>query len=145
MNKRIYIILILLVGITLILQSCRSNTILKKPENLIPKDQMVDLLTDMYLASGAENVKNLNLQRKINYYTIVFEKYQIDSTQFKESNYYYTSRIDDYDEILEKVQVRIDNLSDKYETERRVTDSIKRFERDSIRTLNKAPKINQEK
>ena len=83
-----------------LLTNCTSNTIISKPKNLIPKDKMVDVITDMLLASGGENIKNIQLQRKVNYFPLVYEKYQIDSTQFKESNFYYVSRIDDYEDII---------------------------------------------
>ena len=76
-------------SLSLLLINCTSNTIIKKPDNLIPKNQMVDVLTDMFLASGGENIKNIHLQRKVNYFPLVFEKHHIDSTQFKESNFYY--------------------------------------------------------
>jgi len=120
MNKFIYIVIL-----SVFLGSCNSNTIIKKPENLIPKDQMVDLLTDLYLAIGGEHIKNINLQRNVNYFPVIFEKYQIDSTQFKESNYYYTSRVDDYDEILAKVEKRLKTLKEKYDGERKKRDSLK--------------------
>lgn len=116
---------------------CTSNTIIKKPDNLIPKDQMVDLLTDMLLSAGGQSVKNIELQRRINYFPIVFEKYNIDSTQFKESNYYYTSRIDDYDEILEKVEMRLKSLKEKSLKERIFNDSIEDFSNDSLRYYKK--------
>ena len=124
-------------GIGLFFGACTSNTIIKKPDNLIPKDQMVDLLTEMLLASGAENIKNLNLQRKVNYFPTVFKKYNIDSTRFKESNFYYTSRIDDYDEILGKVDERLKVLKKYYEDERKIKDSIKQMQRDSLRANKK--------
>ena len=44
-------ILPLLIGI--LLTSCTSNTILKKPVDLIPKDTMVLLLTDLFIAKSA--------------------------------------------------------------------------------------------
>lgn len=124
-------------GFGLFFGACTSNTIFKKPNNLIPKDQMVDLLTEMLLASGAKNIKNLNLQRNVNYFPIVFEKYDIDSSRFKESNYYYTSRIDDYDEILGKVDERLKMLKQQYEQEYKIRDSIKRVQRDSLRNIKK--------
>ena len=130
MRKFIFILCIGLIA-------CTSNTIIKKPDNLIPKDQMVDLLTDMLLSAGGQSVKNLELQRRINYFPIVFEKYNIDSTQFKESNYYYTSRIDDYDEILEKVEIRLKSLKEKYEKERVFNDSIEDIMNDSLRYYKK--------
>lgn len=98
---------------------------------------MVDLLTEMLLASGAKNIKNLNLQRNVNYFPIVFKKYNIDSSRFKESNYYYTSRIDDYDEILGKVDERLKMLKQQYNQEYKIRDSIKRVQRDSLRNIKK--------
>lgn len=115
--------------LSLLLINCTSNTIIKKPNNLIPKDQMVDVLTDMFLASGAENIKNLRLERKANYFPLVFEKYHIDSTQFKESNFYYVSRIDDYEEILKKVEERLQNLRKLNEAEISQLDSIKNIDK----------------
>jgi len=56
MNKYIYILFI-----SFLMFSCTSNTILKKPDNLIPEDQMVDLLTDLLLAVNAETTKNMYL------------------------------------------------------------------------------------
>ncbi len=118
--------------------ACTSNTIIKKPENLIPKEQMVDLLTDIFIADGGDNIKNINMQRNINYFPLVFEKYQIDTTRFRESNYYYTSRIDDYDEILEKVDKRLKALKEQYDSQFKLADSIERVKKDSIKALKKA-------
>lgn len=112
--------------------SCTSNTIIKKPDDLIPKDQMVDLLTDMLLAAGGQSVKNVDLQRRINYFPIVFEKYNIDSIRFKESNYYYTSRIDDYDEILGKVDERLKSLKKQSDSDRILKDSLEDLKQDSL-------------
>lgn len=103
-----------LLFVSFFLWNCTSNTIIKKPKNLIPKDQMVDLLTDMLLASGAEKINNENNERNVNYFPLVYEKYHIDSTQFKESNYYYTSKIDDYNEILSKVGERLNKLQNQF-------------------------------
>ncbi|MBI9041011.1 DUF4296 domain-containing protein [Lutibacter sp.] len=107
--------------------NCTSNTIIKKPDNLIPENQMVDLLTDLLVASGAENVKNLQLKRKVNYYPLVFEKYNIDSVQFKESNYYYSTKVDEYNQIIRKVETRLSDMLNQYEKERRTKDSLSNF------------------
>ncbi|WP_181897233.1 DUF4296 domain-containing protein [Lutibacter oceani] len=91
---------------------------------MIPKDQMVDLLTDLFIAMNAQTTKNIDLKRNVNYFPLVFEKYKIDSTQFKESNYYYTSKVDDYDDILNEVQVRLETLNEVYKKEKKLKDSI---------------------
>jgi len=118
--------------LSVFLMACTSNTIIKKPDHLIPKNQMVDLLTDMLVAAGAENIKNVDLERNVNYFPLVFEKYGIDSTRFKESNYYYTSQIDDYEKILKEVDERLKALKEKLENEIKLQDSLKN---DSIKNL----------
>ena len=139
MTKHFYIVIL-----CIFLGACTSNTIIKKPKNLIPKDQMVDLLTDMYLANAGDNIKNINLKRNINYFPIIFEKYQIDTTRFNESNYYYTSKIDDYDEILAKIDTRLKALKKQFEIENKLNDSLNRLKRDSLRTNKKNFRKNRE-
>ena len=118
MSKYFYITIV-----SFFLYNCTSNTIIRKPDHLIPKDQMVDLLTDMYLANGGTNIKNLQLKRNVNYFHLVYEKYHIDSTQFKESNFYYISKIDDYDDILKRVDDRLKALREKNQIARDLQDS----------------------
>jgi len=93
---------------------------------------MVDVITDLLIASGAKNIKNIHQQRDVDYYSLVFEKYQVDSTQFQESNYYYTSKIDDYDEMLAEVNNRLRTLKNKFDKEKRELDSINKYQRDTL-------------
>jgi len=94
----------------LMLASCSNNPIIEKPKDLIPKDTMVLLLTDLFIAKSAFAEKNLNNNRKINYMPLVYNKYKIDSTRFISSNLFYTSRFEEYgliyEEINEKLLVR---------------------------------------
>lgn len=106
--------------------SCTSNTIYKKPENLISKDQMVDLLVDMQIALGARTVKNKEGEPKGDYMYLVYEKYGIDSTRFSESNFYYTTNIDDYNKILKKVKKKLDKMKEGYLAEQVLKDSLSR-------------------
>lgn len=127
----IFFILILLI------YSCTSNTIYKKPKDLIPKDTMVSLLTDMYIATSAKNQKNKFLKKEKNYVILVYDKYKIDSTRFDTSNAYYTSKIDEYSDILKLVKKNIDSLFDTYEELYAVQDSIKQVKRDSLKSKRK--------
>ncbi|CAM1361260.1 DUF4296 domain-containing protein [Tenacibaculum xiamenense] len=120
MNKILYIFLLIL------LASCTSNTIYKEPKDLIPKDTMVSFLTDMYLASSAKNIKNKYLKKESNYVFLIYEKYKIDTTRFERSNVYYTSKADEYSEILKQVKKKIDSLSTLYRKKKRVKDSLNR-------------------
>jgi hypothetical protein len=131
-----------LIGCLLIalIVGCTSNTILKKPDNLIPKEQMIDLIVDLLLADGGKNIRTFDMKRNINFYPQVFEKHQIDSIQFQESNYYYTSRIDDYDEILNAVELKLNTWKDEFRELKRVEDSIRRQGLDSINKVKRERK-----
>ncbi len=123
---------IVLLFVSVFFTFCTSNTILKEPKNLISKDQMVEVLSDMLLANGGSSIKNLNLERSVNYYPLVFEKHQIDSARFSESNHFYISRIDDYNDILAKVNEQLTLKKENLQLIIEVQDSIKRVQ-DSIK------------
>ncbi len=115
-----------LIGITIILVSCTSNTIYPKPKDLISKNKMIDMMTDIYLANAATNVNNKNNERQKNYMNLVYKKYAIDSAQYARSNFYYMSNIDEYEKMHEKVQKRISDLKKEKETASKIQDSLKK-------------------
>jgi protein-tyrosine-phosphatase len=94
------------------LLSCEDKVNYEKPEGLIGKAKMTDLLFDMHLAVGTSNIQNVNLEKSRNYMSLVYEKHGIDSTQFAVSNLYYTAHIQEYEEIFEEVERRIQALKD---------------------------------
>ena len=112
MKKTVYIIFVI------IFISCESKVKYDKPDDLISKEQMIDLLTDIHLVNGTTGVKNKDLEKDKNYMSLIYEKYNIDSTQFAASNIYYTANISEYENIFEEVEKRLKNLQDKYNNER---------------------------
>ena len=136
---------ILILTLTVFITACTSNTIYKKPKDLIAKDQMVDLLVDMYLANAAKNVKTKKSERKINYMPLVYEKYGIDSTRFQKSNIYYMSLIDEHEAIYKKVDARLRKMLDTIEASIKTIDSLKKVERKSKKKLPNKNKFNKEK
>ena len=114
--------------------SCTSNSIYKKPDDLISKDSMKMILKDLYLASAAKNIKNKRQQRRFSYIPLVYQKYKIDSTRFKESSLYYTSRIDDYEPMLKEVLKLLEDERAMYAKQRATRDSIRQ---DSIKKARK--------
>ncbi|GGG92765.1 hypothetical protein GCM10011416_07190 [Polaribacter pacificus] len=114
----------LLFGLVFLL-SCTSNTIYKKPKDLIPKDSMALLLTDLYIASSAYYEKNLDLAKNINYMPLLYQKYGIDSTRYKASNLYYVSIIDEYDEMIKLVNSNLMSRKKALEeAQKALTDSL---------------------
>ena len=117
---------IFLIAFSTLFTFCTSNTILEKPEDLLTKDEMVNILTDILIANGATRYNNIEMERDVNYFPLVYDKHKIDSTQFKNSSRYYASKIDDYDEILIQVQKNLNDLKEIYEKELLEKDSLLR-------------------
>lgn len=114
-KKLTNIFAILFLGLVL---SCQSVDKQEKPENLIPEDKMVDLLTDLLRLDAAENYSSIEFKkRKINTKDLIFETYKVDSLQFVESSRYYA---EDF-----KVNKRIyDSVQTRFEEEKKYFDSL---------------------
>lgn len=123
--------------------SCTGNTIYKKPEGLISRDSMIMLLADMHIATAAKYTKNSFEEKNVNYMSFIYEKYKIDSTRFEISNTYYTSKIDEYDELLNDVKKDLKSKGKIIQKELNKIDSIRNSlefdqkELDSIALLKK--------
>ena len=120
--------------VSIFLVSCTSNTIFKEPKDLIPRDTMTLLLGDMMIASSAKFVPNKNQQNKVNYMAFIYDKYKIDSLRFQNSNLYYTSKIDLYQEMITDVKKNLEEKKDFYKKISSRKDSIRR---DSIKKVGK--------
>lgn len=125
MKNIIYILLFVFV------YSCKPKVV-NKPDNFIPKEKMIDLLVDMKIASKTKNFKNKKLQKGENYMTFVFEKHKVDSAQFRTSNTYYVNNIEEYQEIYNKVHLRLKDSLAKYEKIGKEIDSLLKLDRDKL-------------
>ena len=124
MMKRITAILLCFLSV-----SC-GNKLLEEPENLIPQDQMADILYDMALLDAIENSHpNVLEASDLRVMEFLYEKYGIDSLQFVESDRYYASLPAAYLRIYESVEARLtrnrDSISEAIQNRRQVEeDSI---------------------
>ena len=110
--------------------SCTSNTIFEKPKDLIPRDSMGLLIQELMIASSAKYQKNFDLNTNVNYTSLVYNKFKIDSTRFKSSNFYYASKIDLYKEILEDALNSLEKQKKSFTYLKTELDSIRK---DSIK------------
>jgi hypothetical protein len=122
----------------LFLFSCTSNTILEKPKNLIPKDSMSLLIEEMMIASSSKFIKNKFQENDVNYMTLVYERFKIDSLRFQESNLYYISKIDDYQKIIEKATQSLEAKKAFYGSQKTRLDSLRK---DSIKKIKTNAKL----
>lgn len=110
--------------------SCQDIEEVKKPNNLIPEDKMVEVLTELNILNSAKNSnKRLLEETGIQPDTYLYSKFEIDSLQLAESTIYYAKKYDKFEGIYQKVQQNLEVLKAKLEVirdeEQRIEDSIK--------------------
>jgi hypothetical protein len=92
--------------ISLIL-SCKEEVV-KKPENLIEKEIMVDVMYDLALLEAIKYQSTNELEtHKINPDEYIYKKYKIDSAQFVQSNMYYASDYKEYKKMYDQINSRL--------------------------------------
>jgi hypothetical protein len=103
-------------SIALLVVSCYKFKEPKKPDNLISKSDMVDILIDSKIL-GSANMANKRVMEKhgVDIDTYLFKKHNIDSLQFALSNAYYTFHIEEYSEIYTQVEDSLKALKIFYE------------------------------
>jgi hypothetical protein len=124
-------------GIFIFLFGCSGKVKPKKPDNLIPKEKMTEILYDLYIINGAKNVnKKLLEQKGFAPKTYVLSKYDIDSVQFTESNAYYAFNPDTYKGIIESIKTRIQNEKESVEELQKKEREEAKERQDSIKSTN---------
>jgi hypothetical protein len=99
--------LVLLFAIAVFFLSCNMDLV-KKPDNLINKNKMGDILYDMSLLEALKYQNPNSLyENGINPKTYVYEKYKIDSLQFVESNAYYAADYREYKKMFDALNDRL--------------------------------------
>lgn len=142
----------LLLLVTLV-SGCQDVDKTRKPEDLIPKEKMVDVITEIALLHGARSYnKNLLEEKGIDPSRYIYEKFSIDSLQFARSNDYYAANVKQYHEIYLEVKERLELLEDQYdsirEREERRRDSIRELDtlsldRDSLKNVRGGTLLNE--
>lgn len=126
------------------MSSCNDIQKPSKPKNLIPQDKMADIIADISILNAAKSINKYELEDKnLNPENYIYNKYDIDSVQFAESNKYYAYDVKKYEEIYLKAKEKLENQKEEIrklqEIEKKKKDSIrkvKKKERDSVKNLN---------
>jgi hypothetical protein len=100
---------IVLFAVLVIAFSCKNDEV-EKPDRLIEKELMVDIMYDVSLL---EAVKYQNFDTLQNYNIdatkYILKKYKVDSLQYVQSNIYYAYDYKGYKEMFDEVAKRIEN------------------------------------
>lgn len=99
--------LIFLFVLTVLLLGCNKDLV-EKPDNLIDKKTMQDILYDVIILDAVKyQNSNTLFNNGINPKTYIFKKYKIDSIQFAKSSGYYASDYREYKKMFEEVNNRL--------------------------------------
>lgn len=132
MYKKAIVLLCMLLGVT----SCYKYSKPEKPENLISKEKMAHILLDLkFIEAVTGRDKKVLDSAKVNPEGYIYKKYNIDSTQFAQSNAYYAYFMEDYNQIYTNVKDSLNKLKKHYKAladdealEKRKQDSLKRIQ-----------------
>jgi hypothetical protein len=108
-------------AILILFLSCKEELV-EKPDRLIEKDKMVDIMYDLAVLQGIKYQNPTSLVTyNINPSQYIYKKYKIDSLQFAKSNVYYASNYEVYKDIFDGIIKRIDD-------QKKVLDSVVKIE-----------------
>ena len=127
-------IVALLLGMSVL--ACEPKLKPEKPDHLIPKDKMTEVLYDMFVVNAAKGINRRKLELEgLNPEQYILQKHSIDSVQFAKSNDYYAHDIEAYSEIIETVKKRLTIEKDRFEAINKEEEDEKKRKRDSLHKL----------
>ncbi|MEM9649817.1 MAG: DUF4296 domain-containing protein [Bacteroidota bacterium] len=129
---------IIIFFLVLLFLSC-GEEVVKKPENLIPKEEMVNILHDLALLKAAQNnIKPILEHKELTIMEFLYQKYQIDSARLAQSDLYYASVPLEYQAIYEEIDARLERRKKAMEGRtKKKNDSVReagKRRKDSIKT-----------
>lgn len=137
---------IIFIFVCVLLLRCGNSDRPEKPENLISKDKMSDVIYDVFVLNAAKGINNRILENHgIMPQEYVYKKHNIDSLQFAKSNDYYAYDIKIYESIMEKVKQKLEAEKAKNEAlilkEEKTKDSLNKVRAKAKKTDSISQKI----
>ena len=100
--------------------SCQNVKYPEKPENLLSKDKMVDVLTEAYLANAARSIGIKTMVAEgIQMDSLFYAKFDVDSLQFVRSNDFYAADVNAYISIFQEVEARLQKIEKELDSLRK--------------------------
>ena len=133
--------------ITLVfLVSCSEVKKPPKPDNLISKKEMINIILDVSLIRASEGSYKTKLKQEgFSIESYVYKRHDIDSAQFAMSNEYYSYDLDTYQDIYKKVEDSLNLLKTYYEEKRDSLTEERKKKRDSIPKGKRKPPSRRER
>lgn len=110
-----------ILALLMVLSGCKEEVV-EKPEQLIERNVMVDIMYDLSLLEAIRYQNPTSVENyKTNPAEFIFKKYKIDSAQFAQNNRYYAADYVQYKAMSDEIIKRIDQ-------EKAVADSLVKLE-----------------
>ena len=127
--------------IMLLLFSC-AEELIQKPENLIPQEKMVLIFKELAIVNAAKGTNIGNLKDNgIEPTTYLFEKFEIDSAQFVDSDRYYASKPLLYETMYKDVETKLENQRIQLEAMKKEKDSLNLLKKKASKDLKVNKKV----
>ncbi len=118
---------------TTIFFSCNEKDI-AKPDHLINRKKMIDMLVDVHLAKAYEQYQTGDSTRlsSTDLYYSVLAKYGVADSVFTRSVIYYSSHPKDYDKMYNEVLDRLNAMQKEQQDKQELNVGNQKVERDSL-------------
>lgn len=108
----------------------------EKPDNLIAKNKMVDILFDVFVFNAAKGTdKRILENNNVTPDVYIYDKHQIDSLQFVKSNEYYAYDIKVYEDMINEVEAKLKAKKEVYQEELKLEEERRKKRIDSIKKI----------
>ena len=103
----------LIISFLVLFAACSNVEKAPKPEQLLSKEEMAIILSDLYIIEVAiSSNRSSYIETGVQPSSYIYDKYDIDSVMFKENLNYYNDRVEDYLFIMDKIQDDLKSLQD---------------------------------
>lgn len=117
----------------LALLGCKEDLV-KKPEHLIEKSKMMDIMYDLALLEAVKYQNPAILDsNQIRPKQFIYKKYKIDSLQLAQNNIYYAADYKNYKIMFESVVKRIANEKKRVNSVIKLEEKQKKFRIDKLK------------
>lgn len=104
------------VSIIIILVSCTSQ-----PKHLIPEDEFINLMADIHINDAIMNEegfvdKTITYNDSASYYNFLYKKYNISREDFKENLEYYSTDIENFILIYDRVMIKLNEMKNQIDS-----------------------------
>ncbi|TQD38567.1 DUF4296 domain-containing protein [Haloflavibacter putidus] len=122
--------------------ACQSVEKTEKPENLIPEDKMIEVLTDLAKLDASRSYNETSFsKRDVKIKKLIYAKYGIDSTQFAKSSNYYAEDFNVNQRLYDSVRVRLERDKARVDALIKKEDSLKNAKKQAI--IKKSEKLSK--